>query len=295
MTATNTTPTRRHVLKLLGATTAALAAAPVVRLRAADAVTPLALKGHIKQGFTPGVLPLKNFEDVCRTAAQLGIQGLDFVKPADWPTLKKYGLVCSMTRCEGSSIPNGFNRKENHAKLLADLRQAIEVTAAAGFPNVICLSGNRAGLADEAGLVTCAEGLKQLVGYAEEKKVTLCMELLNSKRMHKDYQCDRTTWGVELCRRVGSERFKLLYDIFHMQTQEGDIIATIREHIKYLAHFHTAGVPGRNEIDDTQELFYPAIMRAIAATGFTGFVSHEYRPTRDPAASLAQSVRICDV
>ncbi|MCX7008015.1 MAG: TIM barrel protein [Kiritimatiellaeota bacterium] len=286
---------RRNVLKLMGATTAALAAGPVTSLRAADAA-PLQLKGRIKQGLCRGALKgIKDFEEVCKICARLGIKGIDFTGPKDWETMKKYGLVGTLSRPDGMSIAKGFNRKENHTELLAGVRKAIEETAAAGFPNVICMSGNRAGLSDEEGLVTCVAGLKQIAAFAEEKKVNVVMELLNSKRNHKDYMCDHTAWGVEVCKRVGSERIKLLYDIYHMQIQEGDVIATIKESIKYIGHFYTAGVPGRHEIDATQELFYPAIMRAIVETGYQGYVSHEYTPTRDAITSLEQAVRICDV
>ena len=300
MTPTSPSFNRRNLLKLMGAATVATVAHPAGALHAAetpaaDAGAPLQIKGRIHQGICPGVLSKKLIEEKAQICVRLGIKGMDFVSPGDWPILKKYGLVCSMTRFEGMTIPNGFNHKDNHAMLIAALRKAIEDTSAAGFSNVICMSGNRNGISDEEGLVNCTTGLKQIVGYAEEKNVTLCMELLNSKRNHKDYQCDHTSWGVELCRRVGSERFKLLYDIYHMQIMEGDVIATIRENIKYLHHFHTAGVPGRHEIDDTQELFYPAIMRAIADTGFQGFVSHEYNTNHDHIAALEQAVRICDI
>jgi hydroxypyruvate isomerase len=279
----------------MGATTAAFAAGPVTSLRAADAA-PLQLKGRIKQGLCLGALRgIKDFEEICKICVRLGIKSIDFTGPKDWEKMKKYGLVGSLTRHEGMSIAKGLNRKEHHAAQLAALRKAIEETSAAGFPNVICMSGNRAGMSDEEGLVNCVEGLKQIAAFAEEKKVNVCMELLNSKRNHKDYMCDHTAWGVEMCKRVGSERIKLLYDIYHMQIMEGDIIATIKESIKFIGHMHTAGNPGRHEIDNTQELFYPAIMRAVAESGYQGYVSHEYTPTRDAVTSLEQAVRICDV
>ena len=195
----------------------------------------------------------------------------------------------------GWSIPKGWNRVENHDKLVAAYEQLIPIVANAGLPNLICFSGNRDGLDDQKGMENCVTGLKRLMKLAEEKKVTLVMELLNSKRNHKDYQCDHTAWGVELCKRVGSERIKLLYDIYHMQIMEGDVIATIKESVQYIGHMHTAGNPGRHEIDDTQELFYPAIMHAVVESGYQGYVSHEYSPTHDAVASLEQSVRICDV
>ncbi len=256
--------------------------------------TPSKRKGRIRQAACPGVFGRKMpLEQRCRLAVQLGLEGIDFIDSKDWPTLKEHGLICTMVRSH--SLTKGLNRKENHEECLAKIREGIEAAAAAGYPNVICFSGNRDGLDDETGLVNCAEGLKKVAGLAEQKKITLAMELLNSKRNHKDYQCDRTAWGVEMCKRVGSERVKLLYDIYHMQVQEGDVIATIREFVDFFSHIHTAGVPGRHEIGDDQELYYPAIMRAIAETKFDGFVAHEYSPTRDPAESLKQAVEICDV
>jgi hydroxypyruvate isomerase len=224
---------------------------------------------------------------------RIGIGSIELVEPRDWPVLEAHGLVCAMTPSHG--ITKGFNRKENHAECIARVREAIDATAAAGFPNVICFSGNREGLDDDKGLAACAEGLKQVVGYAEEKKVTLCIELLNSKRDHGDYQCDHTAWGVALCRRVGSPRLKLLYDIYHMQIMEGDIIATLRENIEWIGHVHTGGVPGRNEIDESQEINYPPIMRALADAGYAGYVCQEFIPKRDPIASLEEAVRLCDV
>ncbi len=193
-------------------------------------------------------------------------------------------------------IEKGFNRVEYHDKLVENFEKLIPLAAAAGLPNVICMSGNREGLADEQGLENCAMGLKRIMKTAETYKVNVVMELLNSKVNHKDYQCDHTAWGVELCKRVGSERCKLLYDIYHMQIMEGDLIATIKQAIPYIAHFHTGGVPGRAEIDETQEIFYPAVMRAIAESGFKGFVAQEFIPKRpDPIASLKQAIAICDV
>jgi hydroxypyruvate isomerase len=253
-----------------------------------------ALKGRIKQAACGGVFGKATFEQRCQIAKDLGLHGIDLVGASEWPTLKKYGLICTM--CPGGhGIGKGLNRKENHDQIVEGLRKGIASAAEAGFPNVICFSGNRAGLADDAGAENCVEGLKKIAAFAEEKNVTLCMELLNSKRNHKDYQCDRTAWGADVCRKVGSPRVKLLYDIYHMQVQEGDVIATIRENIQYIGHFHTAGVPGRNEIDDTQELHYPAIMRAIADLKFSGYVAHEYGPRKEPLESLKKAIAICDV
>jgi hydroxypyruvate isomerase len=237
-------------------------------------------------------------EELAQNAQKIGLKGIDLVGPGDFATLKKYGLVSTMTNAggDGFGIGKGFNRKENHEGYIKVLRRAIDATSEAGFPNVICFSGNRNGMSDEEGLENCAIGLKQIVGYAEEKKVTICMELLNSKVNHADYMCDRTHWGAKLVNAVGSERFKLLYDIYHMQVQEGDVIATIRKYKDAIGHYHTAGVPGRNEIDaESQELSYPPIMRAIAETGFKGYVAHEFIPRRDAMTSLAQAARICDI
>ncbi len=204
------------------------------------------------------------------------------------------GLTCGMMRC-ANGIVDGLNRKENHEKIVKQLRDDIDFAAAEGIPNVLTMSGNRKGLADDEGLANCAAALKQVVGFAEEKKVTICMEGLNSKVNHKDYMYDKTAWGVALCKAVGSERFKLLYDIYHMQIMEGDVIRTIQQNKDFIAHYHTGGNPGRNEIDETQELNYPAIVRAIIATGYQGFLGQEFIPKRDPLTSLAQGFRICDV
>ena len=251
-----------------------------------------AVKGRIKQSVCRWCFggPLEKFAAYC---AKIGIKSIELAGPDEWPILKKHGLICAMSNTHG--IVKGLNRKENHEECLAKIRKSIEVTAEAGFPNVIAFSGNRAGMDDQEGLENCVIALKQVAGFAEKKKITICMELLNSKRSHKDYMCDRTHWGVELCKQIGSPRVKLLYDIYHMQVQEGDVIATIAESKDYIAHYHTAGVPGRNEIDDTQELYYPAIMRAIVETGFKGYVAQEFIPKRDALKSLAQAVKICDV
>jgi hydroxypyruvate isomerase len=192
-------------------------------------------------------------------------------------------------------IGSGLNRVENHDKIVAFFEKTIPIVAEQGYPNIICFSGNRKGMSDAEGLENCATGLKRIIPLAEQHKVTICMELLNSKRSHKDYMCDHTAWGVELCQKAGSERFKLLYDIFHMQIMDGDIIDTIRENKQYFGHYHTGGVPGRAEIDDTQEINYPAVMKAIVATGFKGFVAQEFIPKRDALTSLRQAVQLCDV
>jgi hydroxypyruvate isomerase len=250
-------------------------------------------KGRIKQSVSRwcfNKIPFPEFVEAC---ADMGLEAIELLRPEEFALLKGHNLVCAMTSC--GNLQKGLNHTENHEESLTAIREAIEATAAAGFPNVICFSGNRDGIDEEEGIENCVTALKQVVGLAEQKNVTICMELLNSKRSHKDYQCDRTAWGVEVCKRVGSPRMKLLYDVFHMQIMEGDVIATIRENIDYIGHFHTGGVPGRNEIDETQELYYPAIMRAIADSGYRGYVGHEFIPTRDPLTSLREAVQLCDV
>ncbi len=299
---------RRSALRKMTEGTAALTAIASLSPRqiAAEEARPPALKGNIRHSvsawcygslFNPGKdkpAPM-SFEDFCRACYRLGLESVELLGEAQWPAVKKAGLTCAM--CNGpDSIPYGWNRLEHHDDLLAKFEKSIPKVAEAGFLNIITFSGNRKGMSDEQGLENCVKGLKRLMPIAEKHKVTVCVELLNSKRSHKDYMADHTAWGVELCRRVGSERLKLLYDIFHMQIMEGDIIDTIRENHQYIAHYHTGGVPGRNEIDDTQEINYPSVMRAIVATGYKGFVGQEFVPRRpDPLASLKQSVQICDV
>ena len=279
-------PTRRQVL-------AAAAAIPVAAA-AADAPAPK-LKGRINHSVCKWCYRGISLDQLCQACKRIGIKAIDLLRPSDFPKLKQYGLICSMTSTHG--IARGLNRKENHEGCLKAIRDAIEATAAAGFPNVITFSGNRGkDIDDEQGMKNCVEALKQVVGLAEKKNVTICMEILNSKVNHKGYMCDRTTWAFELVRRVGSPNFKILYDIYHVQIMEGDIIRTIRANIQHIGHFHTGGNPGRHEINETQELYYPAIMRAIADTGFKGYVAQEFIPTRkDKIASLEEAIRICDV
>jgi len=238
-------------------------------------------------------------DELSQMARELGLDSVELLEPDEWAVPKRYGLTCAMGY---ATVPNpearltqGFNRLENHAWLIPAYQRAIPLAAAAGVPNVICFSGSRAGQSDDEGRAVCARGLAPLVPIAERHGVTLCMELLNSKVDHPDYQCDHTAWGVALAKQINSERFKLLYDIYHMQIMEGDVIRTIRDNHRYIGHYHTGGVPGRHEIDSSQELNYPAIMRAIGESGFTGYVAQEFVPTRDPRASLAEAVRLCRV
>jgi hydroxypyruvate isomerase len=237
-----------------------------------------------------------SLDELCIEAKKIGITAIDLAGPEDWPILKKHGLHSSMCNGAEISLTEGWNHTEYHPALIDNYLKMIPQVAKAGYQNLICFSGNRNGIDDETGLKNCATGLKHIISAAEKHKVIIVMELLNSRLDHPDYQCDKTAWGVELVKRVGSENFRLLYDIYHMQIDEGDVIKTIKDNHQYIAHYHTAGVPGRNEIDNTQELYYPAIMKAIKATGFKGYVAQEFVPLRkDKLASLAKSVRICDV
>jgi len=256
-------------------------------------------KGRIKQGITRGVFGRDaNIEDCCQKAAALGIRGFDLIGPADWPTLKKYGLVPSMyPPGPGGTIPDALNRKENHDRLEKSMRAAIDESAVNGVPNVITFSGNRRGMADAEGADNCVVFLNKVKGQAEDKGITICMEYLNSKVNHKDYMFDHIAWGVDVMKRVNSPRVKILFDIYHAQIMDGDIVRNIRDHFQWIGHFHTGGNPGRHEIDQTQELNYPFVMQAILDLGYTGFVSHEYSPSpgNDPVQTLEKAIEICDV
>ncbi|KRT14382.1 TIM barrel protein [Pedobacter sp. ISL-68] len=290
---------RRNALKNIIAGTAAIGVSSgfsALAMDKSESDQPLRLKGNINHAVCRWCFSGLDVETLCVEAKKIGIKGIDLVGPKDWPTLKKHGLESTM--CNGAEINlvDGFNDEKFHEKLIQNYTAMIPLVAEAGYKNLICFSGNRRGKDDETGWNNCVKGLKQLIPLAEKHNVVLVMELLNSKINHKDYQCDRTSWGAELCKRLGSENFKLLYDIYHMQIDEGDVIRNIRDNHQYIAHYHTAGVPGRNEIDDTQELYYPAIMKAIAETGFKGFVAQEFIPKNaDKIASLKKAVSICDI
>jgi hydroxypyruvate isomerase len=264
----------------------------------AAAATPLALaaarKGRLKQSVCRWCYKDIPLEDLARESARLGLKGMDLIGPDEWPVVKKYALTPTITN-GGGTIPDGLNRRENHARIEQQFRETIPRAAEAGVPNVITFSGNRRGQVDAEGIDNCVIGLNRVKAIAEDKGVTICLELLNSKVNHKDYQCDHTAWGVEVIKRVGSPRVKLLYDIYHMQIMEGDVIRTIRENIAHIAHFHTGGVPGRHEIDSTQELNYRPVAEAIVALGFQGYMAHEFIPTREPLKSLGEAVDLCDV
>jgi hydroxypyruvate isomerase len=253
------------------------------------------LKGNIHHSVSRWCyddIPLEDFAKACK---EIGIESIELLYEKDWGTVTKAGLKCAVGYATDWGIPKGFNHIENHEKLIGDFETMIPKAAETGIPNLICFSGNREGQNDNEGLINCAKGLRKLMPTAEKFGVTIIMELLNSYG-HKDYQCDKTTWGSALCEMVGSERFKLLYDIYHMQIMEGNIIDTIKKYSQYIGHFHTGGVPGRHELDETQELYYPAIMNAILKTGYKGFIGQEFVPSqKDKLESLRKCIRICDV
>lgn len=254
------------------------------------------MKGNINHSVARWCFSSIDLETLCIESKKIGITAIDLLGPADWPTLKKHGLDSAM--CNGAEINlvDGFNDPKFHEILIKKYSEMIPMVAKAGYKNLICFSGNKRGKTDEEGWTNCVKGLQALIPLAEKHNVVLIMELLNSKIDHKDYQCDTTKWGVELAKRLGSENFKLLYDIYHMQIDEGDVIRTIRDNHKYIGHYHTAGVPGRNEIDETQELNYAAIMKAIVATGFKGYVAQEFIPKNpNKIDSLRKAIEICDI
>ncbi len=289
---------RRTLIKNLALGTSAVIMAPAIscaeKIHGEKKYT---LKGNINHSvcrWTYNFLPL---EDLCKAVKDIGFSAIDLVGPKEWPVLQQHGIFSSMCYTAGeNSLTKGWNNPDYHAVLNKDMTEVIPLAAKAGYKNVICFSGSRNGMDDETGLKNCSEGLKKIMSLAEKNNIIVQMELLNSKINHKDYMCDRTPWGVELCKRVGSENFKLLYDIYHMQIDEGDVIRTIQDNHQYLGHYHTGGVPGRNEIDETQELYYPAIMRAILKTGFKDYVAQEFIPIgEDKIASLRAAVMTCDV
>jgi hydroxypyruvate isomerase len=295
-----TNMSRRSAIQKVAAGAAAVAVAtklsPTVRAQDSAGTK---LKGRINHSACKWCYSRISLDDFCKAGKEIGLVAVDLIDPKDFAVLKKHGLACSLVSnptIDGlGGITKAFNRVEHHDKLVQAYEGYIKATAEAGYERLICFSGNRDGLDDEKGLENCAIGLKRLLPIAEKHKVTLIMELLNSKRSHKDYQCDHTAWGVELTKRLSSERFKLLYDIFHMQIMDGDVCDTIRENHQYFGHYHTGGVPGRAEIDESQELYYPRIMQAIVDTGFKGYVAQEFVPKRDPLTSLKQAIQICDV
>jgi len=283
--------TRRSILRN---SAAAVLAAPALTQQAASAAESSG-GGRLKQSVCRWTYSKFSLDELCQNAKRIGLKGIDLVNAPDWPTVKKYGLVPSMVGGK-AKIPDGFNRLENHDVLVNDLQELITQVAAEGLPNVIAFSGNRKGMPDGEGLENSVKGLNRIKKFAEDKGVTINLELLNSKVNHKDYMADHTAWGAELCKRVDSPRVKLLYDIYHMQIMEGDIIRTIRDNYKYLGHFHTGGNPGRHELDNTQELNWRAIATAIADLGYQGYFAHEFVPIApDPIKSLEQAYELCKV
>lgn len=286
---------RRNLITNMAGAAVVTAAGPLNRLMEETGQGEAKLKGNIHHSVSQwcyGDIPLNDFAKACM---EIGIESIELLGEKEWPVVSKAGLKCAVGYATDLGIPKGFNRIANHDKLIADFEAMIPKAAAAGVPNLICFSGNREGQNDNEGMVNCAIGIRKIMPTAEKYGVTIIIELLNSYG-HADYQCDKTTWGVALCEMVGSERFKLLYDIYHMQIMEGNIIDTITKYGKYIGHIHTGGVPGRNEIDETQELNYPAIMRALVKTGYNGYVGQEFVPAeKDKLASLKKCIRICDV
>jgi hydroxypyruvate isomerase len=257
------------------------------------------LKGNINHSVCQWCYNSMPLEELVRAAKDIGITSVDLLQPHEWAVAQKHGLTCAMAYASSFGLTQGFNDLSLHAQLLKDYATNIPKAAVAGLKNVICFSGNAKGLSSEQGLENCARGLEPVLKIAAQNNITVCMELLNSKVDHADYQCDHTAWGVKLCEKLGSDHFKLLYDIYHMQIMEGDVIATITKNIRYIAHFHTGGVPGRHELNEQQELYYPAIMRAIAGTGFKGFVAQEFIPSakenEEKLQALRSAVSVCDI
>jgi hydroxypyruvate isomerase len=282
---------RRQALQVFGA--AALVPALGDRLSTGEPLRASRLKQSVSR-WPYSKIPLPEF---CKACKGMGIAAIDLLQPEDWPVVRDAGLVCSMgyPTKRNDFIPTGFNDPANHAMLLRELETTIPLAAKAGVPNVIAMFGNRNGRSDGEAIEACVNGLSQIKALAEEQNVTVCVELLNSKVDHPDYQGDHTAFGAAVMERVGSARVKLLYDIYHMQIMEGDVIRTIRTHIQHIGHFHTGGVPGRHELDDSQELNWHGVARAIADTGFNGYMAHEFVPTKDPLTSLREAVRTCSV
>ena len=287
---------RRKLIQSVIGGTAAVALSPVnVFAKKIDSIYP-ALKNNINHSVCRWTYDFLTLEQLCATAKEIGLKAIDLVGPKDWQVLKNHGLYSSM--CNGAEIglTKGWNDRQYHDTLIKNYTEHINLVSAAGYQNLICFSGNRNGMDDETGMNNCAEGLKKIISLAEKKGVVVQMELFNSKVDHKDYMCDKSAWGVALCKKIGSPNFKLLYDIYHMQINEGDVIRTIQQNHEWFGHYHTAGVPGRHEIDETQELFYPAIMNAIVATGYKGYVAQEFIPMKkDKIASLTDAIKLCDV
>ncbi|AWW31364.1 hydroxypyruvate isomerase [Echinicola strongylocentroti] len=285
---------RRSALKKMVLGTAALSGMPYLNLKANNKQN--MLKGNINHSVCRWTYGHLSLDELCVLIKDIGFSAIDLLGPNDWPTAQKHGVYSSMCNGAEISLEEGFNHTEYHDTLIKNYSEMIPLVAKNGYKNLICFSGNRNGMDEETGLQNSVKGLQKLLPLAEKHGVTLTMELLNSKVNHPDYMCDKSVWGVELCKRLDNENFNLLYDIYHMQIDEGDVIRTIGENHQYYGHYHTAGNPGRNEIDDTQELNYPAIIKAIAKTGFKGYIAQEFIPKADDkAASLREAIALCDI
>ncbi len=281
-------PTRRDLLK------ASIAGVVASQLPAATGST-TARKGRIQQSVCQWCYAKIPVEQLADAAAKMGLKGVDLLQPDQYELPRQYGLVCTMGYAGGGDIKSALNRVENHSSIEQAFRTNIPRAAKAGVPNVITFSGNRAGMSDDEGARNTIAGLNRVKKIAEDNGVTICLELLNSKHDHHDYMCDHTAWGVRVVQEVNSPNVKLLYDIYHMQIMEGDLMDTIRQNIQWIGHFHTGGVPGRHELDNTQEVQWDAVMRAIADAGFRGYVAHEFVPKGDPLTSLRSAVDLCDI
>ena len=289
---------RKLIQRVAGAAVTAAVVAPRLSAAAEGGALYRARNNRINQSVVHWCFKPMSVEELAVEAARMGCKSVELVGPEHWPTLRKHGMICAISGSHG--FAKGFAHKEEHEQCIAALRKSIDATAEAGWPSVITFSGFRRGISDAEGIKNMVEGLKKIVGHAEKKKVTLCLEMLNSRvnvemKGHPDYFCDDIDRSVEICRQIGSERTKVLFDIYHIQIMHGDVITRLRQCAPYIGHYHTAGVPGRGEIDDTQELNYAPIMKAIVETGYKGYVGQEFIPVRDKVASLNQSVQTCDV
>jgi hydroxypyruvate isomerase len=282
--------TRRELLQSSIAGIAAVSSSPLP-----SSSGPAARKGRIRQSACRWCYAKIALEQLAESAAGMGLRGIDLLQPDEYEVPRRYGLICTLGYAGGGDIQKALNRTENHLAIEQGFRKNIPLAARAGVPNVITFSGSRLGMSDEEGARNTVAGLNRVKKIAEDNGVTICLELLNSKRDHHDYMCDHTAWGVRVVEEVNSPQVKLLYDIYHMQIMEGDLITTIRENVQWIGHFHTGGVPGRHELDDTQEIQWVAVMRAIADTNFKGYVAHEFVPARDPMTSLREAADLCDV
>lgn len=292
--------TRRGVLKRCGLSAAgALGLAASAGIESAAAAADQPIRGRYKQSIARWCFEKHwDLRRTCEVARQLGCASVELVQPEEWPVLKEHGLVCALANSHG--FERGMNNPKYQPDCIAQLRAAIDACAEFGFPNVITFTGFREDIPDDVGLANCVKGYKRIVGYAESKGVTLCLEMLNSRvteemKGHPGYQGDNTEYVVEIIEQVGSPRLKLLFDVYHIQIMDGDLISRLRQHREHIAHVHVAGCPGRGEIDESQEIYYPAVMRALAEIGYSGYVGHEFVPARDPFASLEQAVEICRV